>query len=29
MRINQKYSEDDSVLTEEAKAKLDQVMGMM
>lgn len=29
MRINQKYSEDDSILTEETKAKLDQVMAMM
>lgn len=29
MRINQKYEEDNSILTEEAKGKLDQVMGMM
>ena len=28
-KINQKYAEDQSILTEESKAKLDQVIAMM
>jgi hypothetical protein len=28
-RINAKYQEDDSILTEESKGKLDQVLAMM